>query len=307
MKIYLNKTKENWVVDRLSSEWKQYNQDLTTRFKFNADLIWVISPWMYEKRDYKKLANKKTVLSIYHIDEEKFGDEEMELFKYRDQFVDFYHVISQNTKLQVKKITNKPIYSIPFWINQNIFFNIENKYNIRKEFNFNEKDYIIGSFQRDSEGSALFSPKLSKGPDRFVEIVKKLKEKNPNLRVLLTGKRRNYLIEQLNKNNIPFYYFEMVNFETLNKLYNSLDLYIVSSRYEGGPQAIMECAVTKTPIISTNVGVAPEILSSSSIYEMKNFEEAEVDLEFAFNSVKDFTIPFGFKKFIEMFTELYEN
>ena len=153
----------------------------------------------------------------------------------------------------------------------------------------------------------MFSPKLSKGPDRFIEIVKKLKEKNPNLRVLLTGKRRNYLIEQLNKNNIPFYYFEMVNFETLNKLYNSLDLYIVSSRYEGGPQAIMECAVTKTPIISTNVGVAPEILSSSSIYEMKNFEEAEVDLEFAFNSVKDFTIPFGFKNFIEMFTELYEN
>ena len=29
-----------------------------------------------------------------------------------------------------------------------------------------------------------------------------------------------------------------------------LDMYIVSSRLEGGPQAILESALTKTPIIS---------------------------------------------------------
>ena len=43
----------------------------------------------------------------------------------------------------------------------------------------------------------------------------------------------------------------MVNFDQLNELYNCLDLYIVSSRLEGGPQAIIECALSKTPIIST--------------------------------------------------------
>ena len=45
----------------------------------------------------------------------------------------------------------------------------------------------------------------------------------------------------------------------LNKLYNILDLYIVSSRIEGGPQAILESSITKTPILSTDVGVASEI------------------------------------------------
>ena len=45
----------------------------------------------------------------------------------------------------------------------------------------------------------------------------------------------------------------MASFETLNELYNILDLYIVASRIEGGPQAILECAVTKTPVISTDM------------------------------------------------------
>ena len=33
-----------------------------------------------------------------------------------------------------------------------------------------------------------------------------------------------------------------------------MDLYIVSSRCEGGPQALFECAYLKTPIITTKVG-----------------------------------------------------
>ena len=74
----------------------------------------------------------------------------------------------------------------------------------------------------------------------------------------------------------------MVNINTLNELYNILDLYIVSSRLEGGPQAIIECATTKTPIISTDVGVASEILHSDSIYTLENFENAKPMVEYAY-------------------------
>ena len=87
---------------------------------------------------------------------------------------------------------------------------------------------------------------------------------------------------------IPYVYFEMVDFDILNKLYNSLDLYIVSSRVEGGPQAILECAITKTPIISTDVGVASEILSPNSIYELNNPLSAVPDVEFAFKQSKKY-------------------
>ena len=59
----------------------------------------------------------------------------------------------------------------------------------------------------------------------------------------------------------------MVKPNEINELYNILNLYIVSSRIEGGPQAILECAITKTPIISTDVGLASEVLHETSIYK----------------------------------------
>ena len=117
---------------------------------------------------------------VYHIDEEKFNKSEVEKFYFRDQFVDAYHVISKNTLNQVRKYTDKKIYSIPFWINPEIWYPIENKDQLRKKYNIPVDSYLIGSFQRDTEGSDLKSPKLSKGPDRFIEIVKTLKEKMKN-------------------------------------------------------------------------------------------------------------------------------
>ena len=66
----------------------------------------------------------------------------------------------------------KPITYIPFWVNQNIWFEIENKLQLRKKYNITEDAYLVGTFQRDTEGKDLVSPKLIKGPDRFVEIAK---------------------------------------------------------------------------------------------------------------------------------------
>ena len=93
----------------------------------------------------------------------------------------------------------------------------------------------------------------------------------------------------------------MANFSKMNELYNCLNLYIVSSRIEGGPQAIVECGLTKTPIISTDVGIAKEILSSESIFDMNNFLQAKPNTEHAFKNSKKLTIPKGFEEFKLMF------
>jgi glycosyltransferase involved in cell wall biosynthesis len=102
-------------------------------------------------------------------------------------------------------------------------------------------------------------------------------------------------------------YFEMVNTKQLNELYNTLDLYIVSSRVEGGPRSLFECAVTKTPIISTDVGFASELLHPSSIYNMKNFQKALPNIDYAYRNVQQYMLPMGLKSFDSLFRDLYEN
>ena len=182
---------------------------------------------------------------------------------------------------------------------------LNNKNELRSKYGFNSNDFVIGSFQRDTEGKDLTSPKLIKGPDIFLEIVTNISLKNPNIIVLLTGKRRNYLIKNFEERNINYKYLEMVDLKELNELYNVLDLYVVSSRIEGGPQAIMECAITETPVVSTDVGIASEILNQESIYKsIEQFHKAQPNTEFALQKAKSFTIPKGMESYIKMFEEV---
>ena len=307
MKVYINSAKENWVVDRFIKEWNNYNFKQSKSYFFGNKLIWLIAPWTWHKIPLTYLTKNKVLCTIHHIDEDKFTETESKKFQERDTYVNAYHVISNKTFDQVKKLTSKPIYKIPFWVNQNIWFSIENKKSLRKKFNIKNDAYLVGSFQRDTEGKDLISPKLSKGPDQFIKIILHLNEKHDNLLVLLTGKRRNYMISELRKNKINFKYFEMASFKEINELYNLLDLYIVSSRFEGGPQSILECGITKTPIISTNVGIAEEILGSESIFNMSNFEKAKPNIEIAYKNSKQFIIPQGFNIFNQVLKEVYEN
>ncbi len=304
MKVFLNKINESWIVDRVRNEWIELNGDLATSSIRNADIIWILSPWLWQKVSKKRLGQKKVLCSQYHFDFENYDFDD---FYALDKYVDEYHVISKKTEEQLRTLTDKKITSIPFWINQNIFYEIKNKKQLRKEFGFSENDYFVGSFQRDTEGHDLLSPKLIKGPDRFFEIVKEIYKNNKNMKVILTGKRRGYLINKFKESDIPYVYFEMASFVDLNKLYNLLDLYVVSSRIEGGPQAILECGITKTPIVSTDVGVSSEILAGESIFETKNFTKAKPNVDYAYKNSLEFAIPEGIEKFNLMLRNLFES
>ncbi len=304
MKIYINSPKESWVVDRFVKEWKENNKNISTNLLSKADLIWIISPWTWKKLSKKHLSSKKVICTIHHIDDKKFNIEE---FSELDKLVDRYHIISKKTENTLKQLTKKDIFYSPFWIDSKKFFNIKDNQSLRKKFNIKDNDFAIGSFQRDTEGLDNKSPKLEKGPDNFIEIIKNLDYENKNLKVVLTGKRRNYIINKLNELKISFEYFQMVDNKRLNELYNSLDLYIVASRVEGGPQSILECALSKTPIISTDVGVANQILSDKSIFTMKEYRNAKPNVEHAYREVQKYIIPEGFESFINFFEDVYES
>ena len=303
MNIYINRAKENWVVDRFRREFNEYNYKTSNNYFFGNKLIWLIAPWTWRKINPKYLNSNKVICTIHHIDEDKFTGNEVVEFKERDKLVDIYHSISLKTTNQLSRYTNKEIKTIPFWANQNLWYEIQNKEKLRNKYSVSNNDFLVGSFQRDTEGHDLMTPKLSKGPDRFIEIVGELNNEKENLRVILAGKRRNYVIHRLDDMKIPYRYFEMTTFMQLNELYNLLNLYIVASRYEGGPQAIPECALTKTPIISTDVGIASSVLRRESIFTMSNYKDAIPDINYASKKIQEFTIPNGFSKFNEMLLE----
>ena len=303
MRIYINNPKENWVVDRFRKEFALYRSDNFTEDVSLADVVWIVAPWTWTSIPLDVLRQKKVVCTIHHIVPNKFDNTKREEFRFRDQFVDYYHVPCDLTKWMIEGVlqgmTTKPIFVQPFWANEKLWKPIEDKMSLRLKYNIPENVNLIGSFQRDTEGHDLTSPKLEKGPDIFCEMVKKIHKSNNNTEVLLAGWRRQYVISRLKEMGIKYHYFELPSFEIINELYNCLDLYVVGSRYEGGPQSIFECALTKTPIISTNVGAAKDILSEKSIYTPGERGFPTPDVEHAFQSVQRYTIEKGMNSILE--------
>ena len=289
---------QKWICDNLKKDMLDMFPNYFTLNAKECDCIWYLAPW--NKRHIpkgftttewlKKLETTQVISTQHHVDEDKL-DQLKEQFNFMKKYTNKFHAICKKTKQKMLKyFPNVKILEKKLWVDSEVFKCInDDKYltKVREHFKISQDSYLIGSFQKDTEGKTD-KPKLSKGPDILLKIIEDFYSINKNTEVVLTGTRRSYLINNLKKLNIKYHYFEMISLEELNKLYNCLDLYIVSSRCEGGPRAIFECGLTKTPIISTDVGIASELLNPKSIFDSNNwlsYLDAEPDTEFNYNKV----------------------
>ena len=55
--------------------------------------------------------------------------------------------------------------------------------------------------------------------------------------------------------------------ERINALWGLCDAYVVSSAAEGGPKAVLEAGLTETPLISTRVGIATDLVPDSLLFD----------------------------------------
>lgn len=172
-----------------------------------------------------------------------------------------------------------PVEHIPYAIDPGLFFPIAGKKALRREFGIPEDAYVIANFHRDSEGADLGAPKVQKAPEFLVAILKRLRDAGATFHVLLAGPRRHWLRNELRREGIPFTFVgkpdvggddfgvNILDRVRLNKLYNASDLYLIPSRWEGGPQSAMEAAACRCKILSTPVGVARDILEPESLVQ----------------------------------------
>ena len=130
----------------------------------------------------------------------------------------------------------------------------------RARFGVPEGAVAIGSFQKDGVGwGDGMEPKPIKGPDLFVAAVERIAKEFPVF-VLLTGPARGYVKSELEKRGIPFGHHYLADYADLTGAYHALDLYLVTSREEGGPMALMESMASNVPVVSTPVGMAPDLI-----------------------------------------------
>lgn len=176
------------------------------------------------------------------------------------------------------------VFMIPIGINLGFFplRTVEVKRNARVELGVPYSAFVIGSFQKDGVGwDDGLEPKLVKGPDVFVETMKRLKQDIPELFVMLSGPSRGYIKQGLAAEDIPYLHVYLRSYPEIAKLYQALDLYVVSSRQEGGPKAVLESMATGVPLVTTRVGQAMDLVKHGENAFMTAVEDVEALASYA--------------------------
>ncbi len=311
MKIFINgKDGGGWAVDMIrndiASALKRIKAEQTHNF-LSADIIHNI--WWNKILSLKHfhLRTKKNIIVTAgnFINPEKPDYPLKKDFFKVNKLAKAWLVPSIKQKKIIEKY-HKNVFLLPYYLNYELFnyskyLNKKNellrKYKIPE--NLVEGKIIIGSFQRDTLGSDLTKPKWQKGPELLINILKDLpKEK---FVLLLAGSRRHYVLSECKKHNIPYFYIGKetqkddiglndLPLSEIPGLYSLTDLYLVTSKSEGGPKAILEATAMKTCIMSTDVGLAGDFLKQEYLFnDYGKYKAAVENFVNNFDSLKEKT------------------
>lgn len=280
--MYFNK-KIIYIVE--NAEWsitwdgRYITNNLTSKFKINScihNIGYIKTVCKFKNKilhfgsrstflpdNYKIVHDSnKIVFTWFHgTDEDKEYIESLPMGSKKADIIHTACSVSRNQLIRWGAVEEK-IVVIPLGVDLSIFKSAskEEKQRIRDELGIPENTICIGSFQKDGNGwGEGNTPKLIKGPDIFCKVIEKLK-KDYTLFILLTGPARGYVKNRLMEIGVPFKHFYLDNYLDIPKYYKALDYYIISSRAEGGPKAILECFATRIPFVTTRIGMVDDVI-----------------------------------------------
>jgi len=207
-------------------------------------------------------SSNKVVVTWFHISPE---DPRTQKISELDRAVDQWHTSCEITRDALVQFGVPPekLKVIPLGVDITAFnppSNPEEKTALRALLGIPMDALVVGSFQKDGEGFGEGNtPKPIKGPDIFCDVMEEIAKELP-VHVLLSGPARGYVKNRLDSAGIPYTHRYVEHPDDLAPFYRALDAYLIGSRVEGGPKSVLEAGACGIPVISTPVGMAPEIL-----------------------------------------------
>lgn len=265
MKILLVCDKNDWILGKIAKQLKNslegyfdivvissLDKNFVSQLKSlqqTSDIVHFLSPWIYYR--YKGYIYLPCVVNLWHMVDWKMFDPHIAR-------IDTLCVGSNQwqTWSDDHLCNNTPIIRMPYGLDTREF----RKYpDARRDFlhklHLPEETLIFGF-----AGSALSNQSDRKGLDRLFECFTRLKQTLDTpvlLRMIGMGWHSEIIPPELVsivllENYIPE--------QDLSKYYSSLDYYLCLSRIEGVPYPVLEAMSCQSVVISTLVGVVPEIM-----------------------------------------------
>lgn len=146
-----------------------------------------------------------------------------------------------------------PVTVVPHGVDSDFF---QKRQVDRKGFEIPEDRFVVGfvgAKTSDSDGGR-------KGTDVLLDVLRKSGAQLPNLHVLLAGPGWDDELTKLRSQGISASASGYIRKTDLPLLYSALDVYLLTSRVEGGPCTVFEAMACETAVVSTRVGAVPELI-----------------------------------------------
>ncbi len=141
----------------------------------------------------------------------------------------------------------------------------------------------------DDSGAVIgFSAKLTsnrndrKGVGTFIKALKAVKDRSSDVAVMITGPGWNKIVSELKAYDIRVYYYPFLVDELMPAFYNAIDMYVITSRIEGGPAPLLESMACRTPVVTTPIGLAIDYIQdgvNGLLIEKDSVEETAAAIE----------------------------
>jgi glycosyltransferase involved in cell wall biosynthesis len=99
-----------------------------------------------------------------------------------------------------------------------------------------------------------------KGLDVLHSVVRAARERIPNLHISFLGLGWEEEVAALREQGISANYVGFIPESQLASFYSSINVYLLTSRIEGGPCTVLEAMACETPVVTTRVGLVPEVI-----------------------------------------------
>jgi len=234
-------------------------------------------------------SSNQIILTIFHVAPEHENRVKI-LSKYINKFKYIHTANSQTKELLVKLgLPTDKIVVIPLGVDINLLKPVskEKKRQIREKLSIPQEAFVIGSFQKDGIGWGKgLEPKVIKGPDILCDVLENIAKKY-NIFVLLSGPSRGYVKQRLDQANIKYVHKYIEDYLEYTHFFDAINMYLVTSRREGGPKMILEAMASGVPVVSTAVGMVPDIISHNHGGLVAEINDTKVLLELTLSLVED--------------------
>ena len=243
----------------------------------DADVVHSVWEEPILRLDPRVLDGKRIVC---HLCNELMHTYELPAMTRAAERVGLWAAISREAETSLSCLGHRCVY-IPYTVDTAVFTEEipggADRAQLRGRFGVPQDSYVIGTFMRDSLGKDLDRAKPQKGVELLVGILTGLRARGLPVHALLAGPRRHWVRARLREARVPFTFvgqevaqddvaLNILPPDIVNLLYHLSDLHLVSSRWEGGPRAVLEAGATRTPILSTPVGMARDVLEPECLY-----------------------------------------